>query len=153
MFHKGPGREEEGFSIPFWLHHLHVSQLNYGVQIQVLELFKWQQSYCLASQIFWLLACPVKLQYSPQQMHLWERKRQRTQTARSSVSVLLAGRCQLSLETSSEFSVRIFLRKDSLQKGYKRNEAQGSNSAVFTNDVYAILCCKTSLVQKLLLTK
>lgn len=30
------------------------------------------------------------------------------------------------LETSSEFAVRVFLRKASLQNGYKRNEAQGS---------------------------
>lgn len=58
-------------------------------------------------------------------------------------SVLLAMRCQLSLEASSEFVVRIFLRKASLQKGYKRNEAQGSNSSVFTNAVYATFYCKT----------
>lgn len=57
------------------------------------------------------------------------------------------------METSSEFAVRIFLWKANLRKGYKRNEAQGSNSAVFINDVYTIFYRKKRLVQKLPPTK
>lgn len=50
--------------------------------------------------------------------------------------MLLAVRCQLSLETSPESVVRIFLRKVDLQKGYIRN------AAIHTNDVYATLYWK-----------